>query len=228
MDPIDPASVRAEEYGQGAAIPPGFDEWFARCVNRDVAARHPDAYAAMNALGGVLAPASSTQRRSIKPTSQRPRGDFRLDEPLPRDEPFSLRGASAASSIPPPDSSRSLTPPELSRSGPAPEHSRSLTPPSAGTDVSAPLPTVDPPAPPSRNRGLVVVAAASVLTLLAVTAVALTRRPGPAAQPSAAPVVAPMLAASRLGTSIRQVETRGSLASSERASYEITCIECRL
>jgi hypothetical protein len=58
--------------------------------------------------------------------------------------------------------------------------------------VSAPLPAVDPPAPPARNRGLLVVAAASVLTLLGVTAVALTRRAGPATQPT--PVAAPIAA----------------------------------
>jgi serine/threonine protein kinase len=191
MDPIEPASARAEEYGQGSVLPPGFDEWFGRCVNRDVAARFPDASAAMNALGGVLAPASSTQRRSLRPASQRPRGDFRLDEPLPRDAPFSLQGAAPASSMPPPDPSRSLTPPELSRSGAPLEHSRSLTPPSAATDVSAPVPAVAPPGPPARNRGVMVVVAASVLTLLGVTAVALTRRPGPATQPPPPPVVAP-------------------------------------
>jgi serine/threonine protein kinase len=194
MDPIEPASARAEEYGQGSVLPAGFDEWFGRCVNRDVAARFPDASAAMNALGGVLAPASSTQRRSLRPASQRPRGDFRLDEPLPRDAPFSLQGAAPASSMPPPDPSRSLTPPELSRSGAPLEHSRSLTPPSAATDVSAPVPAVAPPGPPARNRGVMVVVAASVLTLLGVTAVALTRRPGPATQPPPPPVVAAVAA----------------------------------
>ncbi|MFO0629361.1 MAG: protein kinase [Polyangiales bacterium] len=201
MDPIEPASARAEEYGQGPALPPGFDEWFARCVNRDVAARFPDATAAMNGLSGVLSTASGTQRRSLKPTSQRPRADFRLDEPLPRDAPFSLQGNAPASSMPPPDTSRSMTPPELSRSG-APlaapvgvgaDHSRSMTPPPSGaTEVSAPLPAVEPPGPPARSRGLIVVVAASVLTLAGVTAVALTRRSGPVAPPT--PTVAPVVA----------------------------------
>ncbi len=39
---IDPASVRAQEYGVAMLLPQGFDAWFARCVTRDLSARFSD------------------------------------------------------------------------------------------------------------------------------------------------------------------------------------------
>jgi tRNA A-37 threonylcarbamoyl transferase component Bud32 len=58
--PIEPASVRAAEYGRAAALPAGFDAWFARCVDRDATRRWPhagDAWQALErVLGGATAP----------------------------------------------------------------------------------------------------------------------------------------------------------------------------
>ena len=51
-EPIDPASARARELG--AALPPGFDAWFARCVVRDPRQRFRDAAEALAALTPVL------------------------------------------------------------------------------------------------------------------------------------------------------------------------------
>ncbi|MBX7080517.1 MAG: serine/threonine protein kinase [Nannocystaceae bacterium] len=43
---LEPASVRAREFGMDSAIPPGFDDWFAHCVTRSAADRFADASAA--------------------------------------------------------------------------------------------------------------------------------------------------------------------------------------
>ena len=51
-EPIDPASQRARELG--AALPPGFDAWFARCVARDARQRFPTAAEAVAGLTPVL------------------------------------------------------------------------------------------------------------------------------------------------------------------------------
>ncbi|MFO0635283.1 MAG: serine/threonine-protein kinase [Nannocystaceae bacterium] len=43
---LEPASVRAGEFGMAGAIPPGFDDWFAHCVTRSAADRFAEAAAA--------------------------------------------------------------------------------------------------------------------------------------------------------------------------------------
>jgi serine/threonine protein kinase len=62
--PLVPASQRAAEQGLGAYLPPGFDAWFARCVERDGAMRHRtvDACIAelLPMLGAPAVPALST------------------------------------------------------------------------------------------------------------------------------------------------------------------------
>jgi len=53
MDPIIRASERAREYGVDAALPAGFDAWFAHCVARDPSQRFQnarDTFAALEAL----------------------------------------------------------------------------------------------------------------------------------------------------------------------------------
>lgn len=52
--PLEPASVRAQEYGRGDRIPAGIDRWFAACVARDPQQRFPNAEHAMAALGAAL------------------------------------------------------------------------------------------------------------------------------------------------------------------------------
>jgi serine/threonine protein kinase len=52
--PLEPASVRARALGVRRSLPPGFDAWFARAVNRDPAARFVDGAEASRALTAVL------------------------------------------------------------------------------------------------------------------------------------------------------------------------------
>lgn len=54
IDPIPLASERALEFGVPDRIPPGFDEWFARCVDREPQARFQDAGQAWRMLDHVL------------------------------------------------------------------------------------------------------------------------------------------------------------------------------
>lgn len=54
LDPIVPASMRADEFGFAARIPGGFDEWFDQCVAREVPKRFAHAGAAKAALMHVL------------------------------------------------------------------------------------------------------------------------------------------------------------------------------
>jgi eukaryotic-like serine/threonine-protein kinase len=56
VDPIPFATARAAELGNAAVLPPGFDAWFARCVNRDIEGRFPEAGAAMRAFAELVPP----------------------------------------------------------------------------------------------------------------------------------------------------------------------------
>jgi len=59
-----PPSARAAELGAGNLIPPGFDAWFARCVNREAGQRYPHAGLARDGLDAVLAPYPAPQLHS--------------------------------------------------------------------------------------------------------------------------------------------------------------------
>src|SRR5262249_9547761 len=54
VEPIPFASKRAEELGVADKIPPGFDAWFARCLNRDVDARFQEAGEAVRAFAELV------------------------------------------------------------------------------------------------------------------------------------------------------------------------------
>ena len=56
VDPIPFASERAKELGAVAQLPVGFDAWFAKCVNRDIDARFPDAGACTRAFADLVEP----------------------------------------------------------------------------------------------------------------------------------------------------------------------------
>ncbi|MEZ4410005.1 MAG: HAD-IA family hydrolase [Polyangiales bacterium] len=58
VEPLEPASQRAREYGVERNLPPGFDGWFARCVVRDTAARFSNAAEAWSSLAPLLTSAS--------------------------------------------------------------------------------------------------------------------------------------------------------------------------
>jgi TPR repeat protein/tRNA A-37 threonylcarbamoyl transferase component Bud32 len=62
LEPVIPASARAAQLGVGHLLPPGFDAWFARCVNREVGPRFATAAEVRAALGPLLgAPPSGPQ-----------------------------------------------------------------------------------------------------------------------------------------------------------------------
>jgi serine/threonine protein kinase len=68
VEPIPAASARAAELG-APLLPPGFDGWFARCVNRDATARFADAAQAAPALLAVLEP---REQIASAPTLEQP------------------------------------------------------------------------------------------------------------------------------------------------------------
>ena len=59
FEPLVPASRRAAEYNVGHLLPPGFDEWFARCVAREPNERFQNAGDAQAALDPILAAAAA-------------------------------------------------------------------------------------------------------------------------------------------------------------------------
>jgi len=66
LDPLEPASSRGAALG-GAALPPGFDAWFARCVGREVSSRFKDAAESTPPLLALLR-AAATLAPSSEPT----------------------------------------------------------------------------------------------------------------------------------------------------------------
>ncbi len=108
FEPIDPASRRADELG-GRTLPPAcggqsFDEWFARCVDRDPDRRYANADAALTDLVALLARASRDRdvigSGSTAPVELSARTSFyplpeRADAALPgvrQEQAFHLRG----------------------------------------------------------------------------------------------------------------------------------------
>jgi serine/threonine protein kinase len=75
---IPRASARAAELGAATTLPTGFDDWFARCVDRDPAQRFANGREAMEALSAVL------RAPSIPPTETfTPRAPI-FDAPAPK------------------------------------------------------------------------------------------------------------------------------------------------
>lgn len=68
VQPLDPASLRAQEMGVAALLPAGFDGWFARCVVREQHQRFANASLAWDALEPVLAGASRASTVPQVPT----------------------------------------------------------------------------------------------------------------------------------------------------------------
>lgn len=60
-EPMPTASARAFEHGSDAPLPAGFDDWFARCTDRDARSRYDNGRAAAHALVALCdAPASGS------------------------------------------------------------------------------------------------------------------------------------------------------------------------
>ncbi|MEJ7734441.1 MAG: bifunctional serine/threonine-protein kinase/formylglycine-generating enzyme family protein [Polyangiaceae bacterium] len=60
VDELPLASLRANELGVAQYLPPGFDAWFHRCVNRDIDARFAEAGAAVRAFRELAPHAAPT------------------------------------------------------------------------------------------------------------------------------------------------------------------------
>ena len=72
LDPLSPPSSRATQFGRSAALPPGFNQWFLRCVARDPRQRFQharEAWQAFHGLSGSAAAASSHGRWPTGPTT---------------------------------------------------------------------------------------------------------------------------------------------------------------
>jgi serine/threonine protein kinase len=83
FEPLVSASARAAEYGR--SVPHGFDEWFARCVARDIAARFPDARRAGDAIDAVLrgAPSMLSSTAGMPPIGATPAPTIDVAPPIP-------------------------------------------------------------------------------------------------------------------------------------------------
>jgi formylglycine-generating enzyme required for sulfatase activity len=62
VDPLPPASERAAELGVADKLPPGFDAWFARCVDRDIDKRFAEAGAAVRSFAELAAGAGKERK----------------------------------------------------------------------------------------------------------------------------------------------------------------------
>ncbi len=162
VHPIEPPGLRAMEQGLPAGLlPTGFDEWFARCVERDPERRFVEAGEAMEALRAVLrgrhAPMMESEATVVRV----------LPNPAPS-------GAyPTATELPPPREPTPSLPPPLVQApaiGPPPGviGAGELTGPTPGGAVMVVAPT--PARPPSRwVWGLAAVAALSVAAAVAVS-----------------------------------------------------------
>ena len=83
FEPLVPASARAAEYGR--TVPRGFDEWFARCVVREIPARFSDARAAGDALDALLraAPMAMPMTVAMSATPGTPAPTIDVARPIP-------------------------------------------------------------------------------------------------------------------------------------------------
>jgi serine/threonine protein kinase len=68
LHPLPTASERADQYNCRERLPPGFDEWFSRCVARPIEERFADASAAFGALEPLLVTFSTEDLDSMAAT----------------------------------------------------------------------------------------------------------------------------------------------------------------
>ncbi|MFI5301482.1 MAG: SUMF1/EgtB/PvdO family nonheme iron enzyme [Polyangiales bacterium] len=141
LDSIEPASARAALLATARSLPIGFDEWFARCVARDPAARFPNARAARSAfetlsMGSSPSPIVSSHVVSSGANSSA------------NSSPMTSAPTTPVMSSPP-LMSAPTTPAHAVSSGfgpagtlasPSPEHAAQRAP-SPGVNASAPLPS---------------------------------------------------------------------------------------
>lgn len=181
VHPIEPPGLRALEQSlPPQLLPPGFDAWFLRCLERDPERRFAEAGEAVEALRAVLLGRHTTMMES-EPTVVRP---------LPSTQPSGLPPVGADShgaprSVPPPRTTLvrepTLPPP------PAP----AIGPPPGGVSVgefTGPMPgsavTVNAPVPARPTRPLWLVAAVIAVAAVVALAVALPSQDPAPTRPS--------------------------------------------
>jgi phosphate transport system substrate-binding protein len=180
LDPIVPASVRAAQLGCADHLPPDFDAWLARCVDRQASRRFPEAGSAYGALARLEAPTPLTPIAPATPSQQVPLSSMgEISAPVRLETPITA--------IESPHASRSR-----SRSR-APAVS---APPSAAASPASRTSTTAPPARPVDRRGwgafaAVTVAAACVAGWFLLRAPPRAPAPPPAAAVTAPPVAPP-------------------------------------
>jgi len=130
FEPLDSASVRAAEYGVAHKLPPGFDEWFAQCVSRDVEKRFKTARPVRGALERLL-----TQNEAIVTAPQ--------DAPVVSAPPLLISPPMEA-----PDLDIPVAPPKSKKEEPKKEEPKKEEKPKP-----APEPKKAEPPPPTSGRG---------------------------------------------------------------------------
>jgi eukaryotic-like serine/threonine-protein kinase len=192
VEPIPPSSERVAEFGLPAStLPPGFDAWFSRCVNRDIDARFRDAGEAVRAFRALVPEGAPRDARASGegPATMPSRAPLSEASPL-LDE---ARSSARAARLTPPGASARDVP---DRDAPTVQvHGTPRgTPPKAGAEIETRVGTgtvTGPPRDASRRRAALVFVGCGLVG--AVTAVALARRDRSA--PPASPLDAPQVSA---------------------------------
>jgi serine/threonine protein kinase/TPR repeat protein len=146
------ASLRAAELENSASLPAGFDEWFSRCVTRDVTQRFRDAGEAYAEFSRVLPPPERPPSLAPSvPGSARPRKPSTLVTPLSGEMGSALTGSLTPHAIPvnPLLVAQRSQPPSPSTDAPVANQTLPIThyPPSAGDGLVSQKQVVIPPAP---------------------------------------------------------------------------------
>ena len=140
FEPIVAPSQRAAELGVGHLLPPGFDAWFLRVVERDLARREPDVRRALSALEPILQSGAQTYAAAPAPFTAPP----------------------GHSAMQPSPSAMHPTPPTAHPSGPIPTPAVAAATGSPYTHTPQPA-----PAQPERRSALGVLLGVGALVLLA-------------------------------------------------------------
>jgi serine/threonine protein kinase len=178
VEPLVPASVRAAEYGLVAAVlPPGFDAWFARCVDREPKQRFADANIAFDALRPILESSPSAATANFA-------GAFDADEEYSFDSgPGQRKPATSGdgATIPPP---RSPAPNASNVASARPLSNTEISRPSLKVPADIPLPNSDPDDRMRLRRGALM---AGVVGVVGVAGLAVILWPHPNPTPNPTP-----------------------------------------
>jgi phosphate transport system substrate-binding protein len=124
LDPLLPASERAAQIGCADRLPPAFDAWFARCVDRTPSRRFPDAGAVYEALEKLASPTPLVEVPRATASGPMPLSDtassLRVETPITAIEtPHPSRAALAMQSLGSPgtNAAATLTPPTATGAG---------------------------------------------------------------------------------------------------------------